>query len=889
MIIKPSNLVNSKLSYTDIHKSYSRYFLSENFMNNYFGKEFIIHDGPPYANGNLHVGHLLNKTIKDSIARYHIINGKKVEIIFGWDCHGLPIEANVQKLLKNKKQESLSVCEFRKLCSEYADKFIEIQKNETKKYFFLQNKKHYETKEKNYVLNVIKTLFAFNSSGQITKENMPVYYSFEEKTNLAFSEIEYSNIQHYGLYFKVNLTNQNFKLIVYTTQPWTILGNELICINPNTQYVTFEHEGENLICSKSFAIRKNIQNFAAINQEWIIKQKYVIKPFSNVLKKIFQDEYVDDSGTGILHCAPAHGHADYQIFKKYFPNKQVKNCIDQNGFLIDEKFKDFSLINEEKNSEIMIIHVLKKNHNVYELENITHRYPVSWRSKKPVYVLCTEQIILNITRKDIENTKENAEKSLWYGSEGIQTFLQTLENRDLKWCISRQRKWGTPCMLFYDKINNQIVNNEKANAIILELIQQYGEDFWFDNKYIDGIIQSCFQNQNIKPITDTLDVWFDSGCSIITLEKKPDVISEGRDQHRGWFQTTCLINSMLSLDKFAKNIIVHGFVNFKEDMKISKSNKITHKISEQIMSVSGEVIRIVIHSSNYGKDVIFNENTIEQAKKLHLKIYNILRYYVNISKYHFFNDLKIENLINVSIVNKAKEEYNKYSENMNIYSFQNAFKNVCNIMNIASECIRVNRNMIYCGNPNETAYQEAITCIEYISKILYRVCYPIIPATLFYVLKHMKEITDETKLIKYIQHNVIQTREYDNDQEIFETINEIFNQLNLFIENQKQQESVDNIKQTQEIGILIDSKYKYIYSYIQQFCQISFIDSLAKEKQYQNLILYKLDIKGIKIILINLKTKFYKCTRCWRYFETLKETMCDFCYQNNIAEKNNFQ
>ena len=529
--------------------------------------------------------------------------------------------------------------------------------------------------------------------------------------------------------------------------------------------------------------------------------------------------------------------------------------------------------------------MLKKHNNIYEISYKTHRYPVSWRSKKPVYVMCTDQIILNITESDINNAKQTAEKSNWYGSEGLQTFLQTLNNRDCKWCISRQRKWGTPCMLFYNKTTNQIVNNTKANNLILELIKQHGEDFWFEKQYTDSIIKSCFENNsNILTVNDTLDVWFDSGCSLLTLENKPDIICEGRDQHRGWFQTICLVNSLLAINKFPKNIIVHGFVNFKQDVKISKSNKLTHTISEQIMSVSGEIIRLVIHSSNCGKDVIFNETTIEQAEKLHLKIYNILRYYVNIKQYHHC-DAVINNLLNVSIVNKAKQETEKYYENMKEYGFQNAFKNICNIINILSECIRINRNTIYCGNPTQNNYQQAITCIAHITKLLCKLCYPVIPATVFYILNNINALTDETKIIKYLQNNNIQTVKYSSDQRLFEIINEIFNKLNNTIEVLKQQNNVYNIKQTQEIGLLLNTKYSHIYEYVKQYCEVSFVSNHNEKHKYTHLVISDFNIENTQVTVINIKTQFYKCERCWRYFETLTNNMCNTCCLNIVIEK----
>ena len=826
----------------------------------------------------IHLGHVINRTLKDAILRSKIIQGFKVDIILGADCHGLPIEKNVHSNLENHKKKCNSIIEFRQECAAYADKFIKIQHNKIKEMFFLHNpKQKYLTKSKVYVTKVIETLFKIYRYGQISKENMPVFYSFEENTNLSFSEIEYDDVQHYAVYFIVNLCNTKFSMLIYTTQIWTILGNEMICINKNIQYVYFDYKGLNLIVSKQFAEENKITNYIEIESLWIVKQKYKINPFCNIEKSIVYDNYVDNSGTGILHCAPAHGYQDYKIFRKHFENKAVNNCIDHYGFLKMSKLRDFSIISKEKNANEIIIQMLDSNNLLYSKNQIIHRYPVSWRSKKPLYIISTDQLIINLTNDNINDIISMVETRQWYGHEGCDVFINMLKQRQTKWCISRQRKWGTPCMFFYNKVTNQICNNNLSNKMIIDFIRQHGEDFWFEEKYLNAIKSKCFSNfQDIQALTYTLDVWFDSGCSSLMINKQAEVILEGRDQHRGWFQTSAIISILLQNNMFAKNIIVHGFVNMAKELKISKSNIDTIIMSDEIMNKHVDIIRIVTLSSDYGKDILFDDKSLQHSTKIQLKFYNLCRYYINMSHCLTKQVHIISDMIDISIINKIDNLYKEYLSAVNAYAFQIAFKLTINTMNVIAEFIRVNKHIMYCTDIQSNEYQSTLTCLKYISKLLYKMLYPIVPTTIIYILTHLEEINDECDVIEYLENNSIKLNEQLNDKIIMKKIDNLFNQINEFIENIKQSKN-NLINQNQQIGILIHNREDYLYSYIMRYCQISYIDTLDKYQEYENILLGEINTDFGNCKILNISLLFYKCSRCWRYYKNLNNSMCKLC------------
>ena len=518
MIIKSSNKVNNKLLFEKVKEKYNNIYLSEKFIKNHYGDDFILHFGPPYANGEFHCGHLLNAILKDFVIREKIILGKKIKIIFGSDCHGLPIEKNVEEIFAQLQNKQYTVDELRKQCYIYANQYSEIHRRQIAENKFITNQDYYQTNSREYISNVIKALFKINEYGLIVKDKLPVYYSIEEKTNLAYSEILYAPVEHYAVYFTLPLCNTRFRVLIYTTQIWTLLGNEMLCINDNINYITFKEKDFHIITSEKFAKDNKIYKYSSIDIKWLLKQKY-ITPFSNEEKLIFTDSYVGNEGTGILHIAPAHGKQDKEIFRKYY-NKEIKNCIDKNGYLIHEELKDWSIVDNDKNANTILIQILSKKGFKWKEEKIIHNYPISWRNKKPLYMISTDQVIINIGKNNIEYAIEIAKESNWYGNEGIESFLSTLEKRDTKWCISRQRKNGTPLTFYYNKNTDEIINNKELNKEIITLIDQHGPDFWFKEQYNDALKFKYFgKNENILPIKDTLDVWFDSGYGISYFTK----------------------------------------------------------------------------------------------------------------------------------------------------------------------------------------------------------------------------------------------------------------------------------------------------------------------------------------------------------------------------------
>lgn len=552
--------------------------------------KFILHDGPPYANGHIHTGHALNKTLKDIVVKFHAMRGFYTPYVHGWDTHGLPIEQQVIKESKVNRHE-LSTLEFRQKCKEYALKFQEIQESEFKRLGVWGNwEESYMTLMPKFEAKQIEVFGQMAKKGFIYKGLKPVYWCASCETALAEAEIEYKDKESPSIYVRFQVTDGKGKIpekdgwfVIWTTTPWTIPANLAICLHPEYIYSLLKSGGQYYLVARelveSFAKETGIGDLETV-KEFNGRELEGIKclhPFMGWESPIILGEHVTlDTGTGCVHTAPGHGIEDFEVGMRY--GLKIFSPVTNVGTFTDEASKYSGMKLYEANP--VIIKDMEESGHLLKSGKIVHQYPHCWRCKNPVTFRATEQWFASV-----EGFRQQALESIksvnWIPSWGEDRIYNMVEGRT-DWCISRQRTWGVPIPIFYcEACGKEIINDETIEAV-KNLFEREGSDAWFKYEAKDilsfGInCPSCGANKFRKE-TDIMDVWFDSGSSHLSvltqwpeLSWPADLYLEGSDQHRGWFQSSLLTSVAVTGKAPYKAVLTHGFLVDGEGRKMSKS------------------------------------------------------------------------------------------------------------------------------------------------------------------------------------------------------------------------------------------------------------------------------------------------------------------------------
>lgn len=633
-----------------------------------FTKDFVLHDGPPYANGDLHLGHALNKILKDIINRYELIrNNARVNYVPGWDCHGLPIEIKV-----SEKFGKLSIQETREKCRALALDLIERQKLQFVDFAIMTDfNTRYVTMDHEYEVNQLKVFTKLFEMGLLSRQLKPVWWGCETQTALAEAELEY-NPEHRStaVYVKFPLVESPFvksiagdnrlSLLIWTSTPWTIPGNKAICINRSMSYTALRHTetGEMIVVAQDLAdavisLDEKYQKTSVTILGTDLENLRYENP-SNKTDETFPvlhgDHVVSNAGTGLVHNAPAHGSEDHLIGKKN--NLVIASVVDETGCYVNacipEGFKHLAgKYANGKSSIKKVLETLTSNNMLYHVnQNFKHSYPYDWRSKTPVIQRATPQWFINVERiKEVAvSLLQNVEFVPEAGRARLSAFLK---NRT-EWCISRQRQWGVPLPIVYDKRTKQPVEDLETIKHVVALIERYGTDQWFtEEEDISRWLPEHMDGKKYYKYKDTMDVWFDSGVSWTTLLGKDssfkdtaplaDVYLEGSDQHRGWFQSSALNRIIASGEGSGfqavtpfKKIVTHGFTLDKNNDKMSKSkgnvivplDVISGGGKPLIPALGTDGLRLWVASSNYSLDVSVSQEVLkrvqENVKKLRI-------------------------------------------------------------------------------------------------------------------------------------------------------------------------------------------------------------------------------------------------------------------------------
>ncbi len=628
--------------------------LYEKLMEHNEGKPlFILHDGPPYANGDIHIGHALNKTLKDFIVRYKNMTGFKSPYVPGWDTHGLPTELKARKEAHITAQSNISDLELRKLCRDTALGYVDIQRESFKRLGAIGEWDNpYITLTKDFEAEQIKVFASMATKGYIYKGLKPVYWCPDCNTALAEAEIEYSEDPCHSIYVKFNVEDDLGKLtamgaelsktyfVIWTTTTWTLPANVAICVGPDFEYSLVKGGGEYYVLATELAA--SAMEAAGITEYETLgtisgKELEYIKcrhPFLDRISLVIVGDHVTlESGTGCVHTAPGHGVEDFVVCKNY-PELPVVVPVDARGRLTEEAGQFAGLTTEEANKPIA--EHLNETGNLFALQKIIHQYPHCWRCHKPVIFRATSQWFCSVD--DFKDEAIKASETVeWYPAWG-KDRLQNMVRERADWCISRQRKWGVPIPVVYcNSCGKEIIDNDVMMKVS-EIFGKEGSDAWYAHgaEYFlpEGFkCPHCGSAAGFDKETDIMDVWFDSGSTHAAvlknrdyLRRPADVYLEGADQYRGWFQSSLLTSVAGGNGAPYKQIVTHGWTVDGEGKKMSKS--LGNGIAPQdiIKQYGADILRLWVASSDYHADIRISKEILKQLSDNYRKIRNTARF-----------------------------------------------------------------------------------------------------------------------------------------------------------------------------------------------------------------------------------------------------------------------
>ena len=722
-------------------------------LNRKDAKEFVLHDGPPYANGNMHCGHMLNRILKDFVIRYKNMCGFKTPFVFGWDTHGLPIENQVTKSGVNRK--TTPIVEFRKKCEEYALKQVANQKEQIRRLGLVGDFDNpYLTLKKDYEAMQIRAFSKMALSGLIYKGLKPVYWSPSSESALAEAEIEYADVLSHSIYvaFPVKdgkgVIDNDARLVIWTTTPWTLPANLAISAHPDFIYGVYQTSNRGkLVFLKEF--EENLTNELGLEDVKLLKEVRGSELDLIVCKHPFYDRdslvingthVTNDAGTGLVHTAPGHGVEDYQVCLKY-PGKGLDPyCpVDEKGYMMPGTGEGIEgLFYEDANDAVLKI--IEENGSLLKHTTFTHSYPHDWRTGKPLIFRATSQWFCSIEPIREELIKIIHETT-WYPSWGENRMVNMIKDRG-DWCISRQRAWGVPIPIFYNEDGTPIIE-EKVFNHIEELFREYGSNIWYE-KTAKELLPEGYTNPHspkgeFTKENDIMDVWFDSGSSwngvLVNrgIRYPSDLYLEGSDQYRGWFNSSLIVSVACNHVAPYKTVTSHGWVldEHGEQMHKSKGNGVD---PVKIANVYGaDILRLWTASIDYQQDVRIGENLIKQVAEQYRKIRNTLKFISwNLVDYDPKDEVKEFSRVDKYILAKLNRLVKICRNSFDKYDFSSATMEILNFCSseLSAFYLDIAKDSLYCDDKSSLRRRQIQTVLFKIAETLLRILNPILPFTM---------------------------------------------------------------------------------------------------------------------------------------------------------------
>ncbi|MDA3907740.1 MAG: isoleucine--tRNA ligase, partial [Sulfurimonas sp.] len=864
---------------------------------------FTLHDGPPYANGNIHIGHALNKVLKDIIIKHNYFDGKSVRFTPGWDCHGLPIEQQVEKKLGGKKKkELLEVSKVRELCRAHAAKFVDIQKEEFKQLGILADWENpYVTMYYKFEANIYRTLCGVAKKGLLIERSKPVYWSWAERTALAEAEVEYEDKESHSIYVAFELSDEakakadiagKASLVILTTTPWTLPSNTGISLHPEEAYV---------LTTDGYVVAKDLHESLVelgvvkgkIAKEIVSKSfegQVAINPLNGRTSKIVLGDHVlMDSGTGGVHTAPGHGEDDYRIGLKY--DLEVIMPVDETGCFDDTVVKEKLLPNPE---EFVGQLIFKCNDRILELlgdsllyeSKFIHSYPHCWRSHTPLIFRATRQWFISVDEKPQGEDKtlrnialSEIEKTLFYPKTGKNRLNSMVENRP-DWCISRQRDWGVPIAFFRVKATGEVIFDEKVLNFTAMIFEMQGSDAWYSLP-IESLLYpgSGYKADEVEKVTDILDVWFDSGSTWNSVlksrnydagEYQADLYVEGSDQHRGWFQSSMFLSCAVEHKAPYKAVLTHGFTVDDKGEKMSKSKGNVIAPEKILKEYGSEILRLWVASSDYQGDLKISQGILKQTSENYRKFRNTFRIMLaNVNDLESLSAYDDMGELDKWILDVAKNVFAEVHKSFSEYSYVHGMSLLNNFVvnELSGMYIDMTKDSLYCNAKTDKRRMASQSAMAIITKSLLLLMAPILTYTADEIVENAPAIIKgDAESIFDMTYEDIQTGESTFNAPYMTKAREGFGTIVDALKKEK------IIKSTLEVVISTDSKIALAIDSIDAEDWFV-VSAVSNDASGEELGTFKVEDDTFTI----RKATAHKCPRCWKYQASSEDSTCERC------------
>ncbi|MDD5069111.1 MAG: isoleucine--tRNA ligase [Candidatus Omnitrophica bacterium] len=861
-------------------------------------EKFILHDGPPYANGVIHMGHALNKILKDMVVKVKNFENYNCPFICGWDCHGLPVEHQLLKELKLTKHD-VDQIKFRKQARSYALKYVDIQKKGfVRLAVFSDWDNPYLTVNTDYEAGVLELLSFLVKEGYVYRGLKPVNWCVKCETALAEAEVEYQDKQSPSIFVLFDVlksdnlfSREKVSFLVWTTTPWTLISNVAVAVHPDLTYVSTEYNGRTIVLAKDLI--PSIEGKLGVSLNIISEFKgsdllpIVLKhPFLEREARVVLADYVSNAdGSGCVHIAPGHGEDDFRVGKEY--DLEVRMPLNPKGIFEGEDsffVKGDTVIQANHK----ILSVLGEKGALVKQENITHSYPHCWRCKEPIVFRATYQWFVNVDHRQLRDKLLAAINNVnWIPQSGFERMKGMVRLRP-DWCLSRQRLWGIPIPAIKCRNCNEIILDSKVIDMAASIAETKGSDSWFTDD-LQSFIPRGFSCPNCSSIefdkeSDILDVWFESGASFLSVLQKNDQLRfpadmylEGSDQHRGWFQVSLIPSVAKESVAPFKNILTHGFVVDGEGKKMSKSMGNVISPQQIIDQYGAEILRLWVAYSDYNEDIRLSEGILRQLTDIYRKVRNTIRFLLgNLCDFNHEEMVDLEDLdpIDAYMLAKSKKTFFEiigFYDDCQFYKACQKIFDFCN-QDLSSFYLDILKDRLYTYSPKSRQRLSSQTVLYYILQELLKVIAPV----LSYTAEEAYGYCDLfPKREKSIFLTVFDAEYADFDVSLlsrWERILELREKVLKELEN-KRESSVIGSSLEASVELCFNKDYDFFFE----------LTPVLKEVFIVSQLLIKQGDFSIKIV----KAQGAKCQRCWNWYKELEDKtdiLCPRC-QNALDEK----
>ena len=867
-------------------------------------KQYILHDGPPYANGDIHIGHAVNKILKDFIIKSKIMSGYHVPFIPGWDCHGLPIELQVEKKFGKAKFRD-NPKGFILACREFAEKQIKKQKEDFIRLgIFGTWDKPYTSMDKEIESEIVNSLSKMIKNGHIYYGSKPVHWCIESSSALAEAEVEYKDITSHAVCVNFKVLNKkdislhekldkdfDVYIPIWTTTPWTLPANRAVALSSSIDYSFVKIKDRYLILAKNLIAsvmdKSNISKYEilfSIDNEDFSKLELQHPFYDFKVPAIIADHVTDENGTGAVHIAPGHGTDDYLAGKKY--NLEIYNPVDDYGRF----YESLPIFGGKKIRECNdeIIELLKENKSLLFSENYEHSYPHCWRYKTPLIFRATPQWFMSM---DNSGLRKSIQKEIpiinWLPSWGQDRIFNMIEGRP-DWCLSRQRNWGVPLPLFLHKESNEL--HPDTQTILnkaSEIIKDGNIEAWID--YDKNLLVKDIESYT--EVKDTLDVWFDSGVthqSVLKnrgIEETADLYLEGSDQHRGWFQSSLITSHAMYGKSPYKNVLTHGFVVDKDGQKMSKS--IGNIISPQkiIKDKGADILRLWVAMTDYSKEMTISDEIIKRVSESYRRIRNTSKFLLsNISDYDG-TEIDLDNMVQIDkwIIHKAKKLNIQIQKDYSEFKFHKLIQDIINFctLELGGYYLDIIKDRLYTSKSDGLSRRSAQKTCHILISYLNSWIAPILTFTAEEIYSKMPNAKDSIYLTEWFD---IDFSMDDHEIDIYDSLYSIKPFVSRMIEEARNDNKVGSSLECKLDLICNDKLYQNINN-ISDELKFVFIVSECTLRLGNENDSYSIDKNPYKLSISISKSQNNKCERCWHLNETVgtiedHPTICRRCSDN---------